>query len=135
METIDKGTLMITIDENNCKSVLFNPVNGTVWLTKCELVELFGIYTQTINACINTISNANIFRMDEVCKCHLIAKTGKNTIRYDPYKFSLEFIIAMAFRIDSENSKLLRKWFLDEIIHSKAILLRILVNKQNYEWN
>jgi len=44
METIDKGTLIIEIDNENRKSVVFNPVNGTVWLRKCELIELFDVY-------------------------------------------------------------------------------------------
>ena len=83
METTDKGTLRISTDNENHKSVMFNPINGTVWLRKCELIELFDVYRQTIDTCIQSICKTNIFDMKEVCKCNRIAKTGK--IDYEPY--------------------------------------------------
>lgn len=108
----NKGVISITTDEkdSNQKKVIFAPVNGTVWLTKSGLTELFGVYTQTVNACIEAILRDNVFYAEDNCKCNLIADTGKNKIRYEPYGFNLMFIIAMAFRINSENAGIIRKW-------------------------
>ena len=41
METTDKGTLKIRMDNECRKFVVFNPINRTVWMRKCELIELF----------------------------------------------------------------------------------------------
>jgi hypothetical protein len=136
MDMKDKGVLIIEIGSNDRKRVIFNPVNETVWLTKCELVELFGVYRQTINACIDAIFKANTIHADEHCKCNLIASTGKGGIKYDPYEFNLMFVIAMAFRIDSENAEILRKWILSRMLVEKAVFLPMaIMTTQNYEWN
>jgi len=49
MTTTDKGTIQIEFDDNNQPKVIFKPVNGEIWLWNFELVELFGVYIQTIN--------------------------------------------------------------------------------------
>jgi hypothetical protein len=133
METTDRGTLTIKTDNDNSKSVVFNSANGTVWLSKCELIELFDVYRQTIDACIQGICKGNMFNMEEVCKCNCIVKASK--IEYEPYEFGFEFIIAMAFRINSANSKVLREWVIREILRPKAVFLRIPPISQNYQWN
>ena len=136
MDMKDKGVLSIETDSNNRKKVIFSPVNGTVWLTKCELVELFGVYQQTINACIDAIFKADIFHAEEYCKCNLIASTGKRGIKYAPYEFNLMFVIAIAFRIDSENAEILRTWILSRMLVEKTVFPPLsIMNTQNYEWN
>jgi len=133
MEATDKGTLRIEMDNECRKSVVFNPVNGTVWMSKCELIELFDVYRQTIDACIQGIIKANTFDMETVCKCDLTQRG--NRIEYIPYEFSLEFIIAMAFRIKSENAKLLRGWFLRDVLRPKVVFVQVPMSKQNHLWN
>ena len=134
MKTTERGILEIKTDESYRKSVIFSPVNGTVWLRKCELIELFGVYRQTIDACIQGICKSNMFDMEEVCKCNCIVKVSK--IEYEPYEFSFEFIIAMAFRINSLNAEILRQWVLNQLISSKSMVLEILtIDNQNYNWN
>jgi len=134
METTGRGTLTIEMDSEGHKSVVFNPVNETVWLRKCELIELFDVYRQMIDACIQAICKTNMFDMEEVCKYNCIVKAGK--IEYEPYEFSLEFIIAMAFRIKSANAKILREYFIREILRPKTMFLQTsTMDIQNYEWN
>jgi len=133
MNTTNKGILAIRTDDENHKSVVFNPVNGAIWLRKCELIELFDVYRQTIDACIQGIYKSNIYDMEKVCKCNCIVKAAK--IEYEPYEFSLEFIIAMAFRIKSANAQLLREWIISEALHPKAVFLQVSAIDQNYQWN
>lgn len=136
MDTKDRGVLTIETDNDSRKRIIFNPVNGTVWLTKCELIELFGVYRQTVNACIDAIFKANAIHAEKYCKCNLIASTGKGGIKYDPYEFNLMFVTAMAFQMDSENAEILREWILNQILISKTVLLRIpITNIPNYGWN
>jgi hypothetical protein len=46
-----------------------------------------------------------------------------------------EFIIAMAFRINSANSKALREWAIKEILRPKAVFLQTPQINQDYQWN
>jgi hypothetical protein len=71
--------------------------------------------------------------METVCKCNCIVKSGK--IEYDPYEFSLEFIIAMAFRINSANAKILSEWVIKEILRPKTVFLQMPAVIQDYQWN
>ena len=89
METTDKGTLKIRMDNECRKFVVFNPINRTVWMRKCELIELFDVYTQTIDDCIQGIIKANVFDIETVCKCDLTQRgnriTGHRTKRIKRY--------------------------------------------------
>jgi Virulence protein len=134
METKNKGSLMIKMNRNGDKTIMFNPVNGTVWLTKGELIQLFDVYQQTINACIDMILKAGVFNIEDVCKYNLIGNTTKNTIKYEAYEFNFEFIIAMAFRVRSENAEILRKWIINQVF-TKEKLLQVPAIIQNYQWN
>ena len=134
METTNKGTLRIKANNTNNNSVEFIPVNGTVWLTKGELIQLFDVYRQTINACINAVLKAGTFNIEDVCKYNLIANTTKNKIKYEAYEFNFEFIIAMAFRVRSENAEILRKWIINHVF-TKEKLLQVPAIIQNYQWN
>jgi Virulence protein len=134
METRNKGSLMIKMNRNGDKTIMFNPVNGTVWLTKSELIQLFDVYQQTINACINAVLKEGIFNIEDVCKYNLIGNTTKNTIKYEVYEFNFEFIVAMAFRIRSENADILRKWIINQVFVEERFL-QIPAIIQDYQWN
>ena len=134
METKNKGSLMIKMNRNGDKTIMFNPVNGTVWLTKSELIQLFDVYQQTINACINAVLKEGNFNIEDVCKYNLIGNTTKNTIKYEVYEFNFEFIVAMAFRIRSENADILRKWIINQVFVEERFL-QIPAIIQDYQWN
>lgn len=108
MKTIEKGILKIETNENQEAKVLFEPVNGVVWLSKSELPELFGVNLQTIHACVESIFKTKLFKEKEVSQYDLYV--SGNRIKYDMREFRFEVIIAMAFRIDSPKAKILREW-------------------------
>lgn len=137
MATTNKGILTIETDydNGNRKSVIFNPVNGTVWLAKADLSNLFDIKQRIIDNCIEGILNMNILDMEKTCRYHTIVNTSRNKVKHEPYEFNFEFIIALAFHIDSPNAEFLRKWLLKQILSSKLIDLHILTIRQQHEWN
>ena len=134
METKNKGSLMIRMNRNGDKTIMFIPVNGTVWLTKSELIQLFDVYRQTINACINAVLKASTFNIEDVCKYNFIGNTTKKKIEYEAYEFNFEFIVAMTFRIRSENAEILRKWIINQVF-VKERFLQIPAIIQDYQWN
>ncbi|GHV16151.1 hypothetical protein FACS1894169_09390 [Bacteroidia bacterium] len=115
MKTTNKGKLALAIDENGNRQVIFEPVNGTVWLHKSELPSLFGVTIQVIHASLDAMIKSRIVDVERTCKYDL-AISG-NRIRYDVREMNLEAIIAMAFRIDSRPAKALREWFTRRCLH------------------
>lgn len=111
----DKGKLSIEPDYNNKPGVIFQPVNSTVWLRKAELPELFGVSIQKVNACLDAVLKENIIDVEESCKYELYV--NRKHIRYDIREINLEVIIAMAFRMDSPNAKILREWFIRRCVY------------------
>ncbi|MFR3217634.1 MAG: hypothetical protein ACLTWE_01875 [Dysgonomonas mossii] len=132
MKTSDKGKLVITTDQNGNPQVLFEPVDGTVWLSKSELAELFGVYQQKINACLDSIFKTKVFRPEDVSKYDLIVRG--NTVRYDMQSFRLEVIITLAFRLHSLNAEILRKWVVSRILEFGLANFSFL-DIQNYSLN
>lgn len=137
MTTINKGILTIgtDYDNGNRKGVIFCPVNGTVWLAKADLSNLFDIKQRIIDCCIESIFNTNILDMKKTCRYHTITDTSRMKVKYEPYEFNLEFIIALTFRKDSPNAEFLREWFLEQLLSLKLINLHIPTIRQQHEWN
>jgi len=134
MTTTHKGTIQIEFDHNNQPKVIFKPVNGEIWLYNFELVELFGVYTQTINSAIDAIYKTKAYRPEETSEYHLY-QSG-NTIKYDKRRFNLTIIIALTFRLDTWQAKLLREWFIKKILTGNSVInYPITDNRQNSELN
>ena len=132
MKTLDTGKLGIATDQNGNPYVIFEPVNGTVWIQKSELPELFGVYQQTINACLDSIFRTKAFCPEEVSKYDLVVRG--NTVRHDMQLFRLEVIIALAFRLHSPNAEILRQWVVSRILKSELANFS-LSDIQNYSLN
>lgn len=134
MTTTDKGTIKIEFDDNNQPKVIFKPINGDIWLWNFELVELFGVYTQTINCAIDAVYKTNAYRPEETSEYDLY-QSG-NTIKYDKRRFNLTIIIALAFRLDSWQAKLLRKWFIQKMLIGNSVIYYPITDiVQNFEMN
>lgn len=87
-----------------------------------EIAELFGVYTQMVNANIKTILKSDIVSID--------ASTGmavcRNAIISDTY--GLDMITAIAFHIQSHNAKIFRNWVIQKIVERKienSIIIRL----------
>lgn len=131
MTTAEKGKLQIEIDDNNKHTIIFEPVNGTVWINKAELVELFSVYIQTINSHIEAVYKTKAFREEDTSKYDLYV--SGNRIKYDMREFNLEIIIALAFRIDSWQAMVLREWFINKMLQGNSIVgYPLLSGEQDY---
>jgi len=130
MTTTDKGTIQIKFDDNNQPKVLFKPENGEVWLWNFELVELFGVYTQTINCAIDAIYKNKSYRPEDTSEYHLY-QSG-NTIKYDKRRFNLAIIIALAFRLDSWQAEMLREWFIKKMLIGNSVINYPLIDNQQH---
>lgn len=103
-------------------------VNGTVWMTINEIVDLFGIYTPTINKHLKAILKEGLLREPDVIKEYGYTRNEKE--EYIRTYYNLEVIIFLSFRIQSLYTKAFREWVLNafceygkEAIEPEVIIL------------
>jgi len=84
-----------------------------IWMSEAELVVLFGVIAPTIRASIKAIYKSGILKEYEAQR--YIRLSDKVCI--DVY--SLEMVIAIAFRICSKESILFRRFVINEISSTK----------------
>lgn len=96
---------IITISETG----VFTIPTAPVWMTKFEIADLFGVFSYDIRKAIHAIYKNKELGEAETMKYVKQA----NGISYDVY--SLEMVIAVAFRICSRESLLFRRFVMDRI--------------------
>ena len=118
---------IITINETGIVTMPKAPV----WMTKFEIADLFGVFSCDIRKAIWAIyKNKELSETDT--KKYIKQPDG---ISYDVY--SLEMIIAIAFRICSKESVLFRRFIINEISTTKRetpVTLFVSCGRSNNRW-
>ncbi|KKQ71435.1 MAG: hypothetical protein UT33_C0009G0026 [Candidatus Peregrinibacteria bacterium GW2011_GWC2_39_14] len=82
--------------------------HDNVWLTQKLMAELFDVTVPTINEHLSNIFKTGELMIDSVIRDFLITATdGK---KYKTKMYSLEVIIAVGYRVNSDRGILFRKW-------------------------
>ena len=100
---------VITISETGAVIIPTTPV----WMTQLEIAVLFGVFSCHIRKAIGSIYNNK--ELSEIETMRYIKQA--DGISYDVY--SLEMIIAIAFKICSKESILFRRFVISEICATK----------------
>lgn len=96
---------IITISETGAVAMPAVPV----WMMQQEIADLFGIFSCHVRKAIRSIYKNK--ELDEIQAMRYIKQS--DGISYDVY--SLEMVIAIAFRICSKESVLFRRFIINEI--------------------
>jgi len=110
--------------ENGIVSV---PQSGEVKMTASEIASLFDVYVREIYSLAKAIMKSGVIHVDVSVPLIVV---GNSVI---PDVYGLEMIIALAFRIQSYNAKVFRKWLIRRMIANTAgqqILMNILWNNK-----
>ena len=102
-----------------------------IWMTKFEIADLFGTFSCDVRKAIHTIYKHKELNELDTMK-YLRQADG---ISYDVY--SLEMIIAIAFRICSKESVLFRRFIINEISGTKRgtpVTLFVSCGRDNNRW-
>ena len=103
----------------------------SVWMTQQEIAHLFGVFSCHVRKAIRSIyKNKELNELDTMK--YLRQPDG---ISYDVY--SLEMIIAIAFRICSKESVLFRRFIINEISTTKRetpVTLFVSCGRSNNRW-
>lgn len=93
-------------DDESAFEVRYQDEN--IWLTQKMLATLYDVKVNTINYHINKIfEDAELERDSVIRKFRITASDGKT---YDALHYSLQMIIAVGFKVDSERAVQFRKW-------------------------
>lgn len=103
---------IITITESGVVSVPAAPV----WMTQFEIADLFGVFSCDVRKAIHCIYKNK--ELDEVDTMKYVKRP--DGISYDVY--SLEMIMAIAFRICSKESVLFRRFVISKLSAGKFSL-------------
>ena len=122
---MDRG--IITISETGTVTM----PTISVWMTQFEIADLFGVFSCDIRKAIHSIyKNKELNELDTMK--YLRQADG---ISYDTY--SLEMVIAIAFRICSKESILFRRFVINEISGTKRgtpVTLFVSCGRDNNRW-
>ncbi len=96
---------VITISETG----VFTIPTAPVWMTQFEIADLFGVFSCDVRKAIHAI-----YKKKELSECETMKYVKQpDGISYDVY--SLEMVIAVAFRVCSKESMAFRRFVMDRI--------------------
>lgn len=107
---------IITISENGLVSI----PSSDVWMSEPELVELFGVIAPTLRSAIRAIYKNGTLNPTNTQHCEVVTSARWATF------YSLEVIIALAFRLNTYEASRIREKVLENVCQRKEINLLIL---------
>lgn len=112
-------TQPITIE--NGRVTIRTTANG-VWLTQSQIADLFGVFSAAVNTNIRVILKSGVLHEDRVVHCTR-CRDGNIVERYN-----LEMIVALVFRLKSENAEVFRRWIIERAM-TPAIVWKVPTSK------
>lgn len=114
-------TPQIIIREND---VIIKSNANDIWLTQHEIADLFGCFVGRVDSNIRSILRTEVLDADKVYR----SRCFRNGDFVEEY--SLEMIIALAFRINTKNTQIFREWILKKI-SQKSLSKMMIMSIQN----
>ena len=99
-----------------------NIPSGNVWMSEMELVELFGVIAPTLRAAIRAIYKSEMLCPVSTQRCDLATPKSWATF------YNLEVVIALAFRLNTYETSLIRQKILESIYQRKENGINLLIS-------
>lgn len=84
-----------------------------VWMSACEIVDLFGVFSGKVNSHIKSIFKVGLLKEDEVMRT--LSYKGRAV-----YLYNIEMITMLSFRIATLQAKTLRRWIIGRLSEKKV---------------
>lgn len=94
-----------------------------VWMMQEEIADLFNVYGHDIRKSINAIYKDGVMSEAET-KRHIILNEQRSIDTY-----SIEMVIAIAFRINSRESKILRRYMINRLCKKNDCRIVLFANE------
>ena len=112
---METGKLFIREDEIGKPEVIFEPVEDAVWLNVNQIAKLFGCFPVTASNHLRAVMKSGVFWENEVCHTYIYYTKSKTYPEREGVLYNLDVVIALAYRIKSYQSEIIRKWLLKRI--------------------
>ena len=109
---------IITISENGTVNI----PSSNVWMSEMELVELFGVIAPTLRTAIKAIYKSGTLCSVSTQRCDLATPKSWATF------YNLEVVIALAFRLNTYETSLIRQKILESIYQRKENGINLLIS-------
>ena len=106
---METGYIKIKENERHEFVVEAKLVNGTIWLTKHEIANLFNVFVNAVGNNLRSIFKSRMLLEDEVTHSHRYSHNGHEL---EMVLYNLEVIIFVSYRISSFEAKAFREWVL-----------------------
>jgi hypothetical protein len=108
---IDKNDIVLyTINESSTRAP-FVFQDDTFWTTQRVMAELFSVNVPAISKHLeNIFSEGELSRSSTVSKKEIVQQEGKRTVHREVDFYSLDAIIAVGYRVNSNKATLFRQW-------------------------
>ena len=100
---------IVTISESG----RVNIPSGNTWMSKLELMELFGVIAPTLRATIKAIGGNGVLNPTTTQQCDLAMPQSRATL------YNLEVVIAFAFRFNTYEASRIREKVLGSLTQRK----------------
>ena len=105
-----------------CERDRVNIPSDNVWMSEMELVELFGVIAPTLRTAIRAIYKSGTLCSATTHRCDLA--TSKSWATF----YNLEMVIALAFRLNTYETSLIRQKILESIYQRKENGINLLIS-------
>ena len=109
---------IITISERGNVNI----PSDNVWMSEMELVELFGVIAPTLRTAIRAIYKSGTLCLVSTKRCDLA--TSKSWATF----YNLEVVIALVFRLNTYEARLIRQKVLESLCQRKENGINLLIS-------
>ncbi|WP_304155306.1 virulence RhuM family protein [Hoylesella buccalis] len=106
-----ESNLVLYTSDNGDVSIQVRYEDGTFWLTQKRMAELFNVSVSTINEHLKSIFNTGELTEEAtIRKFRIVQNEGTRQVTREVAFYPLNAIIAVGYRVNSEQATYFRKW-------------------------
>ena len=104
---MERGYIKIKENKDNQLIVEAKLINGTLWMTKHEIADLFNVFVSSVGNNFRSIFKSGLLREENVTRIHKYENNGR---QYEMKLYNLEALIFVSYRIASFETQAFREW-------------------------
>ncbi len=105
------GEIILYTAEDGSTRIQLRVEEGTVWLTRTEIAELFQTTPQNITLHIQGVYEEGEVDLESTSKDYLLVQTeGERSVQREVKLYNLNMILAIGYRVRSSRGTQFRKW-------------------------
>lgn len=106
-----ESNILLYTSDNGDVSIQVRYEDGTFWLTQKRMAELFNVNISTINEHLKSIfSTGELSEEGTIRKFRIVQNEGTRQVAREVAFYPLNAIIALGYRVNSEEATRFRKW-------------------------